>query len=116
MYHTLARNCSYVGEGYMNGKLYEVAGYPGAVESTELNDKVVGEVYKIVNHNVLPVLDEYEECTDSFPKPHEYVRRKIPVYLLNGEKLFAWVYLYNLEISKLKLIQSGDYLDYVKLS
>ncbi len=76
MYHVLARYCEYFSDGYMQGKLYEVDGYPGAIESDDPDNKVQGELYKIVSPElVLPQLDEYEECTDKYPQPHEYVRK-----------------------------------------
>ena len=59
---------------------------------------------------VLAWLDEYEECSDSFPLPHEYSRKQLSIELVGGGSVFAWVYLYNHDVSKLQLIISGDYL------
>lgn len=114
MYHVLARHCEYFSEGYMHGKLYEVNGYPGAVESENPNDKIYGELYRIGNSGlVFPLLDEYEECTDKYPEPHEYIRKKLTISLSGVGSIAAWVYVFNHDISNLIQIESGDYLKYI---
>lgn len=114
MYHLLARHCEYFSDGEMHGKLYKVNSYPGVVESEHADDKVKGEVYKIVSRAlVLPKLDEYEECTENFPQPHEYIRKKILVTLSGGCSVPAWVYVYNHDVSDLTQIKSGDYIDFL---
>jgi gamma-glutamylcyclotransferase (GGCT)/AIG2-like uncharacterized protein YtfP len=114
MYHVLARYCEYFSDGLMQGKLYEVDGYPGAIESDNPNDVVQGEIYRIIyREKVLSKLDEYEECTDSFPQPHEYVRRKLLISLSGGGSISAWVYVFNRDVTGLFQIKNGDYLGYL---
>ena len=48
MHKVLAQNCEYSSNAYLQGKLYEVRGYPGVIESANENDKVIGEVYKVI--------------------------------------------------------------------
>lgn len=94
------------------GRLYEVDGYPGLVlGNSQNNGKVYGELYRLLNpQQVLNALDDYEECSSHFPKPHEYVRKQIPVNCLDSNKIvLAWVYLYNRPTTGLHLIPSGDY-------
>lgn len=111
MYHVLASHCEYLSDGFMHGKLFEVCGYPGAIESSEAGDKVFGELYKMLDaKRVLACLDDYEECSDSFPMPQEYIRKLLSVELSAGGSVVAWVYLYNHDVSKLRQIVSGDYL------
>jgi gamma-glutamylcyclotransferase (GGCT)/AIG2-like uncharacterized protein YtfP len=113
MRETLMLHCEYFSDGHMQGKLYEVGHYPGAVESQFSVDRVYGELYRIVdNDSVLTRLDDYEECTDHFPEPHEYIRNQIPITLAGGDTVIAWAYIYNRDISQLKHINSGDYLTY----
>ena len=50
MYKVLVHNCEYLSDAYMKGKLYEVQGYPGVIESANENDKVISEVYKVKNN------------------------------------------------------------------
>lgn len=114
IHYLLARHCEYCSEGYMRGKLYEVGGYPGAIESDGIGDKVHGELYTIVSSGeVLPQLDEYEACTDKFPEPHEFIRKKLPVNLAGGDEVTAWVYVFNHDVSSLPHIESGDYASYI---
>ena len=111
MYRVLANHCEYFSDGVMHGALYEVCGYPGAIESSDANDKVFGELYKMLDRKlVLALLDEYEECIDKFPMPHEYCRKQLSIELIGGDSVVAWVYLYNHEVSKLRQIISGNYL------
>ena len=112
MHPVLARYCEYCSDGIIHGKLFEVRDYPGAIESSNADDKVFGELYKMLDRKqVLALLDDYEECSDSFPLPHEYSRKRLPIALPDGDSVVAWVYLYNHDASKLQQIVSGDYLD-----
>jgi gamma-glutamylcyclotransferase (GGCT)/AIG2-like uncharacterized protein YtfP len=89
-----------------------VRGYPGAIKSSDANDKLFGELYKMLDRKrVLVLLDDYEECSERFPKPHEYSRKQVSIELSDGGSVIAWVYLYNHDVSKLQQIISGDYLD-----
>jgi gamma-glutamylcyclotransferase (GGCT)/AIG2-like uncharacterized protein YtfP len=111
MHPMLAGGCEHYAEGIMQGTLYEVCGYPGAIQSNSTKDKVFGELYQLLDRDrVLARLDEYEECSDWFPKPHEYIRKQLSIELIGGVAVEAWVYLYNRDVSKLQKILSGDYL------
>jgi gamma-glutamylcyclotransferase (GGCT)/AIG2-like uncharacterized protein YtfP len=45
----LAGGCEYYEEGIMQGTLYEVSGYPGAIQSIGTKDKVFGELYQLLD-------------------------------------------------------------------
>lgn len=108
---TLERCANFVSGAVLNGKLYEIEGYPGAVLSDDQCDLVIGELYKIKNRDkIFSVLDEYEGCSQQFPEPREYIRKPVTVWLENGEGLMAWTYLYNWQINDKAHIRSGDYL------
>lgn len=112
--HLLTRHCEYFSAGCIQGKLYQVNHYPGFVESDQINDQVYGELYRIASQGeIIRQLDEYEECTEKFPQPHEYIRKKLPVKLINGETLDAWVYVFNRDISHLIAIKCGDYVQHL---
>ncbi len=105
MSQVLAGYSEYVGEATMQGVLYEVEDYPGVVESTKPEDIVSGELYKILDDNVLlPLLDEYEECSKRFAQPHEYIRKILPITLTDGDSVMAWVYVYNRDVTELQRI------------
>ena len=114
MTSVLTEHCDYVSEGMIQSKLYEVDGYPGAVESGQPGDMVHGELHRIINPELLLQLDEYEECSAHFPHPHEYVRKQLPVTLPTNEQVQSWVYIYNHDVSQLTRIEHGDYIHYLK--
>jgi len=104
----------FVEEGFVNGKLFEVSGYPGLI-LTNTKEVVYGEVYRVDSSYIdklLEKLDEYEGCSRDFREPYEYKRVKTKVTLQNSKVIEAWVYIYNLDTSTLEPIKSGDYLEY----
>lgn len=109
MHRLLAGRCEFLSYGFMQGRLYEVNGYPGAVESENEEERVFGEIYRVTDSGLLSMLDEYEECSDSFTEPREYVRKKVPVAVAGGRVVSAWVYVYNHETGGLGRIESGDF-------
>ena len=102
-------DCVYYGHGYFNGTLYQINHhYPAATLSKE-KDRVYGEVYRILCPTPLfERLDDYEECSDKHPEPHEYKRSRVSIYL-NFETIVAWTYLYNFHPIGLEKIASGVY-------
>lgn len=112
----LLRYGDYLSEGEAQGKLYSLDGYPGMIASCDKKDTVFGEIYKISNSKLLVLLDEYEECSENFPLPHEYVRKQLPVKLIDETQLDAWIYLFNRDVANLKVIKSGDYVKHLKKS
>jgi gamma-glutamylcyclotransferase (GGCT)/AIG2-like uncharacterized protein YtfP len=114
--HTfLVYSADFIGLGYVQAKLYVVEHYPGAVLTDDPTSRVLGEVYLLRRpEKVLNKLDAYEGCTRDYPQPHEYKRKKVSVKLENGPNITAWMYEYNLPTKNLKLIPSGDYLDFIK--
>lgn len=106
-------HAEFVSEAIFQGKLYKIEWYPGVVPSGNSDDKVIGEVYKINdNEIVLPKLDRYEGCSPADPQPHAFVRKEMRVNLEKGGKITAWIYLYEWPVDDKKQIPSGDYLDH----
>ena len=111
MSQVLSSYCDFYSKGYMQGQMYEAGGYPGVVESGNPEDVIYGDIFSINSPGILlPILDEYEECTDDFPLPHEYVRKKMSISMPDGSSLSAWVYVYNHDVAGFKLVESGDYI------
>ena len=111
MQHFLARYAAFVGAGTCQGRLYKIHAYPGVESSENPTDQVLGEVYRLREPDlVLPRLDQYEQCGPGLPEPAEYVREQQEVCLSGGERLTAWVYIYNRPTDALALIPSGDFL------
>lgn len=112
MHRLLADQSEFVAYGLMQGRLYEVNGYPGALESEGTGELVFGEIYRIYDRDLLSLLDEYEECSDNFPQPHEYERKLLEIITPGGKSLSAWGYVFKRDVMGLKWIESGDYVEY----
>lgn len=99
----------------MQGCLYEISGYPGAVVSPNPHHSIKGDIFSIRQlEPLLRRLDDYEECSPRFAKPHEYLRIPHVVTDTKGQKLTSWVYLYNRPINKQQKIVGGDYLEFIR--
>lgn len=111
MYRLLAQHSDFVGEASWKGRLYKVDYYPGAVPSDDPAHRVKGEVYVLREPaSILAALDVYEDCGPGSAEPAEYVRSRQEVILGNGQRLTAWVYVYQRPTTGLTEIVSGDFL------
>ena len=96
----------FIGNGKIEGELYDLGEYPGAVERKA--KFVYGEVYEITDsENVLRKLDEYEEFDQKNPKHSLFLRRLTEVEMKDGTKVSASVYFYNGSTKYLKTIAGG---------
>jgi gamma-glutamylcyclotransferase (GGCT)/AIG2-like uncharacterized protein YtfP len=110
MHSVLAQGADRIGAAGFRGRLYRVAAYPGAVASQRAEDVVRGELYRLRDPALLPVLDRYEGC-DPGNAAAPYARRLAPVTLADGAaSTNAWIYLYTGPIDGLERIVSGDFL------
>ncbi|GLU50788.1 gamma-glutamylcyclotransferase family protein [Dyadobacter frigoris] len=104
--HTLS---TFEGKGSFPGTLYKIDWYPGAVYDTENQNRIYGEVYKIMVPEILfPELDEYEDVFEDEEKSL-YMRKIIPVLMNNGVLIDCWTYIYNQDITNIEIIKSGDF-------
>lgn len=100
-----------IGTARWQGVLYLVTNYPAAVASSNPQDRVMGELWKLNDPEpVLQALDEYEECAPTSPVPHEYKRLIQPIEI-NGQVIQAWIYVYLPSITKLVKIDSGLFIN-----
>jgi len=110
-YVQLNAAASFVERASMDGRLFEVDGYPGGCYQFAAGSRVVGELYEVDDvAGLFAALDAYEESGSLVAEPHEYQRQRVPIALDSGSVVYAWVYLYNCSIDGLPLIESGDYL------
>ncbi len=110
----LSNYCRLLGNGCIQGRLYMLDGYPGAVPSLSSKDRIFGTVYRLLNvREVLRVLDEYEAYALDNPSGSEYIRARTSVVMMHPQKRIpAWVYWYNGEITTRPRISSGNYIEY----
>jgi gamma-glutamylcyclotransferase (GGCT)/AIG2-like uncharacterized protein YtfP len=110
----LKSNSDFLGEGLVRGQLLDLGYYPGLVAEENSEQMVTGHVFQLRKaQEMLVKLDYYENVGPSFPRPNQYRRSLLPVFL-NQEKINCWAYLYNLPIAGIPLIESGNYLEYFK--
>ncbi|WP_333608325.1 gamma-glutamylcyclotransferase family protein [Arsukibacterium sp.] len=106
----LQQYASFIAEGRFQAKLYVVDDYPGAVASDDARWQVSGEVYQLLQpERVLAELDQYEQCGPGFVSPTEYLRLKQQITLDTGDRVSAWVYVYNHPTDKLQQLMTGDF-------
>jgi len=95
---------------WFNGKLFKVTYYPCAIPSVDPSDRVYGELYRLKSPKyILEKLDDYEECSDKYPDPKEYIRESKLVHASTGDSIRAWIYIYNRSVEGLVQIMSGDF-------
>lgn len=104
----LAGQASVVGPAWLQGRLYQVGHYPGAVLSACPEDRIRGEFFRMRQPEILLArLDAYEEIGPQFPEPHEYRRVKVVVMTADNMPRTAWTYLYNRCTDGLTHLASG---------
>lgn len=105
----LRTGAEWVGEGSFSGKLYRLDWYPGALYLPGNELRVWGEVYQIFDfEKLIPDLDQYEDVMDD-EAASLYLRRQVPVQLVDGQLLDCWTYLYNQPTEHLAIIKGGRF-------
>lgn len=99
-----------VGAGFINGRLYDLGEYPGAVLEQDGGNKVFGKIYELPSDvEILKALDEYEEFFPRKRKQSLFIRKQTSVSRANKKPIKAWVYEYNRDVRFSPIIRSGDY-------
>jgi gamma-glutamylcyclotransferase (GGCT)/AIG2-like uncharacterized protein YtfP len=117
MAQLLSRSADFIGEARCAGRLYLVKHYPGLVLSDAADELVFGELYRLTQPEaLLREFDMYEACGEGFAEPTEYIRRVLPVTLVDGAASEAatseaWTYLYNWPVAHLPRIASGRFME-----
>ncbi len=102
----LAEHLQHLGEGTVNGAMFDMGEYPAAVEKTG-EKKIRGDVFSISDAGFcFEKLDEYEGT--------DYRRKLTEVSVGGGESLMAWMYWYvGTEWPSTEIVEE-DYLQYLK--
>jgi gamma-glutamylcyclotransferase (GGCT)/AIG2-like uncharacterized protein YtfP len=102
------------GRGSIPAALFDVGIYPAAIPATD--SRVRGEIHRMTDsQTVLAVLDVIEGFQPSRPDESLYQRVEVPVTFDDGHVAKAWVYFYNAPLGRAQRIDSGDYLEYLKV-
>ena len=103
-----------VGRGSIRATLFDLGIYPAAIPAAD--GRVWGELHRMLDSEiVLAALDEIEGFRPAQPDASLYTRIETPVTLPDGHTVPAWVYFYNAPLGRAPRIESGDYLDYLKV-
>jgi len=103
-----------VGRGSIHAALFDVGLYPAAVPASDAS--VQGELHRMSDAAaVLRELDEIEGFRPEQPDSSLYLRQETLVTLTDGRSELAWTYFYNAPLGNAPRIESGDYLDYLRV-
>jgi gamma-glutamylcyclotransferase (GGCT)/AIG2-like uncharacterized protein YtfP len=103
-----------VGRGWISAALFDLGIYPAAIPADD--SRVWGEVHRMVDaDSVLSELDEIEGYSADEPDASLYRRAEITVTLEDGRRVPAWVYFYDAPLGRAPRIESGDYLEHLKV-
>ena len=102
-----------VGRGSIHAALFDVGLYPAAIPASDAS--VQGELHRMSDESVLRELDDIEGFRPEQPDLSLYTRLETPVTLTDGRVETAWTYFYNAPLGNAPRIESGDYLDYLRV-
>ena len=95
--------------------LFDLGIYPAADSGAD-DSRVWGEVHRMIDVDaVLAALDEIEGYRPDQPDASLYTRVETPVTLDDGRVATAWAYFYNAPLGRAQRIESGDYLEHLKV-
>jgi gamma-glutamylcyclotransferase (GGCT)/AIG2-like uncharacterized protein YtfP len=112
--HSLLGPVIFRGRATCRGILYCAGSYPALVKSDDSEERVVGEVYEILNpSDVVPALDEYEAYDPANPSGSLFTRETAFVQLENGDSMDVWLYYFNRPVDPLDRIPGGDFATWI---
>lgn len=112
----IAEGAQLVDSARVQGRLYQLESYPGIVLTRDPSTWVYGELYAFDNiDRTLRRVDEYEGCSPWDPQPHRFRRVETRVVLRSGRWERSWVYEFIGSTKDLELIESGDYVQYLRV-
>jgi gamma-glutamylcyclotransferase (GGCT)/AIG2-like uncharacterized protein YtfP len=104
----------FMGRGWIAAALYDLGLFPAAIPAPD--GRVAGELYEVTDDpSVLVMLDEIEGYRPNDPDTSLYTRAQAAVTLENGSVETAWVYYYNAPLGRGERIESGDYLQHLRV-
>jgi gamma-glutamylcyclotransferase (GGCT)/AIG2-like uncharacterized protein YtfP len=102
------------GRGSIAAALFDLGIYPAAVPAADA--RVRGEIYELTDQvAALRSLDELEGYRPGEPESSLYTRKRTPVLMDDGTTVDAWAYFYNAPLGRAERIESGDYLEHLKV-
>ena len=113
-YLRLDSRLSFRGHGTIRAALFDLGIYPAAVPASD--GQVTGEVYELSEPvAALRALDELEGYRPTDPETSLYTRTRTRVAMDDGTSVDAWAYFYNAPLGRAERIESGDYLEHLRV-
>ena len=110
----LDQHLTFKGRGTITAALFDLGIYPAAVPAAD--GHVTGEVYELSEPiPALRALDELEGYRPTDPETSLYTRMRTLVAMEDGNTVVAWAYFYNAPLGRAERIESGDYLEHLKV-
>jgi gamma-glutamylcyclotransferase (GGCT)/AIG2-like uncharacterized protein YtfP len=107
----LQREARLIGSATIQGRLFSLGRYPGAVEVAGADSLVHGELYALNTPAVtLKWLDAYEGILPANREESPYERVVRPVRLASGATVDAWVYLYRKSVRLWPEVKDGRWV------
>ena len=108
------QHLAFRGRGSIAGALFDLGIYPAAVPAED--SRVRGEVYELTEPiAALRALDELEGYRPGEPESSLYTRMRTLVSMDDGSTSEAWAYFYNAPLGRAERIESGDYLEHLRV-
>ena len=99
-----------IGEGFVNGALYDLGDYPGAVLDASSQQNIAGTVFELpADPLLLSEIDAYEVYDPAAPDASLFLRVMHPVALATGGSLPCWVYVWNGNPATAPIIPGGRF-------
>jgi gamma-glutamylcyclotransferase (GGCT)/AIG2-like uncharacterized protein YtfP len=105
----LCKHAAYLGNGNIQGTLYLLDGYPGAVIDKSFPNKIIGDIFGFEDSTLWKNMDNFEEVDSS----DEYQRIEVEVSL-DSSIVKCQIYTYNRPANDLPIIRSVDFMKYPK--
>ncbi len=106
MHSLLGADVRFLDVARYGARLLDLGHFPGVVAPASARDIVIGELFLVHaagSAEVLARLDRYEG--------EAFERREVPVTTEGGQELVAWVYHYQGDPARGRLVPSGDWLE-----
>lgn len=115
-YEYIAKYFNLIGIATVKGTIYDMGTYPVGTPN-DTGRLIKGELYKIRNVKessfVLAQLDDYEGLYPDDGEEIYYKRELVETTLESGEKIMAWIYWYDRDVSNRPIVELENMLDYL---
>jgi len=100
-FHHILQDSRFIGEGAVEGQLYNLGAFPGLVQG---EGEVKGELYEFGDGASLERLDHLEGFFAGSPHKSLFVRKQRNIKV-DGEEHLVWVYYFNMDVSEHEKIE-----------